>query len=378
MYKNNFTIGWWSQFQNIPYPNTLAVLVSSSLRGYDEEGRAMRRTIMRYACLSLTLVFRVLSPRVKSRFPKLKDLVKFGLLLDEELYMLEELEEKFPGYSKSWLPVIWAANIVSRARKEGRIRNDFSADGIVKQLNIFRSQCTKLMSYHSIQIPLVYVQVVTIVVYFYFFTALFANQEIRRTESDPVGFNTFDAHPIILILEFIFYMGWLKVAEALLNPFGMDDDDFDVNSMIDRNLQMSYLIIDDMHNEHPELLKDLYWNGIPQILPDRTKILFPEPEELDADIIDYDVLSRKSVFGRVSVTMKKYKKSNLEDKNERRVTFANDCSLIPNPNHICDIYQNNPKVQTEQNALNQEFEKQRRLSKQDAENYLNSKHDNQN
>lgn len=52
---------------------------------------------MRYACLSLTLVFRVLSPRVKSRFPKLKDLVRTGLLLDDELYMLEELEEKFPG-----------------------------------------------------------------------------------------------------------------------------------------------------------------------------------------------------------------------------------------------------------------------------------------
>lgn len=52
---------------------------------------------MRYACLSLTLVFRVLSPRVKSRFPKLKDLVRLGLLLNDELYMLEVLEEKFPG-----------------------------------------------------------------------------------------------------------------------------------------------------------------------------------------------------------------------------------------------------------------------------------------
>jgi hypothetical protein len=224
----------------------------------------------------------------------------------------------------------------------------------------------------------VYVQVVTIAVYFYFFTALFANQETRRTESDHIGFDSFDAHPIILTLEFIFYMGWLKVAEALLNPFGMDDDDFDVNSMIDRNLQMSYLIIDDMHNEHPELLKDLYWNGIPQSLPDRTKILFPEPDELDADIIDYDVLSRKSVFGRVSVTIKKYKKiSNLEGvKNDKSVKFASDSSLIPDPNRICDIYKNIPNVHTEQNALNQELKEQRRLSKQEAENYLINMNDN--
>jgi hypothetical protein len=38
-------------------------------------------------------------------------------------------------------------------------------------------------------------------------------------------------------------MGWLMVAETLVNPFGDDDDDFDMNWMIDRNLQVNRIIL---------------------------------------------------------------------------------------------------------------------------------------
>lgn len=38
--------------------------------------------------------------------------------------------------------------------------------------------------------------------------------------------------------------------------------------MIDRNLQVAYLIVDDMHAEHPELVKDQFWDeGVPDELP---------------------------------------------------------------------------------------------------------------
>ena len=36
---------------------------------------------------------------------------------------------------------------------------------------------------------------------------------------------------------------FFKVAENLLNPFGDDDEDFDINYIIDRNLRVHYLYI---------------------------------------------------------------------------------------------------------------------------------------
>lgn len=44
--------------------------------------------------------------------------------------------------------------------------------------------------------------------------------------------------PIFTILQFLFYIGWLKVAESLVNPFGDGDYDFELNWMVDRHLQV--------------------------------------------------------------------------------------------------------------------------------------------
>ena len=46
------------------------------------------------------------------------------------------------------------------------------------------------------------------------------------------------------MVEFLAYLGWIKVAESLLNPFGEDDEDFDIDYLIDRNIWVSYMIVD--------------------------------------------------------------------------------------------------------------------------------------
>lgn len=254
---------WWNQYTSIPFPDPLAVFVSATVHGQDERGRVMRRTIMRYVCLCVTMTFTMISPRVKKRFPTLEHLIEAGLLQQSEKDIMADLNKKFPKYSKHWLPIVWASSIITRARREGRIRDDFAVKTLIDELNKFRGKCGLLLSYDTISVPLVYTQVVTLAVYSYFITTLMGHQWVENST-----YNLDLYFPVFATLQFFFYVGWLKVAESLINPFGDDDDDFEVNWMVDRNLQVSYLIVDEMHHDHPELVRDQYWDEVfPQELP---------------------------------------------------------------------------------------------------------------
>ena len=60
----------------------------------------------------------------------------------------------------------------------------------------------------------------------------------------------------------------MQVAEQLINPFGEDDDDFEINWVIDRNLQVSLIVADDMFNAYPQPEKDVYFDeSAPDNLP---------------------------------------------------------------------------------------------------------------
>lgn len=124
-----------------------------------------------------------------------------------------------------------------------------------------------LFAYDWISIPLVYTQVVTIAVYMYFLANLMARQYIEGGKSGTSRHDVDLYFPIFTILEFFFYMGWLKVAEVLINPFGCDDDDFELNWCLDRNLVVSYWVVDNMYNRHPRLVRDAYYDDLEPNLP---------------------------------------------------------------------------------------------------------------
>jgi hypothetical protein len=75
---------WWKQFESIPWPDSAAVWISTCIKGHDERGRLMRRTIVRYINLCLILTFRLVSLPVKKRFPTLQHLEDAGILVGRE------------------------------------------------------------------------------------------------------------------------------------------------------------------------------------------------------------------------------------------------------------------------------------------------------
>lgn len=122
-----------------------------------------------------------------------------------------------------------------------------------------------MLDYDWISVPLVYTQVVTLVVYCYFIVSAIGRQYITTNENNE---NIDLYFPFFLVIEFFFYMGWLKVAEVLINPYGDDDDDFEVVWMVDRHLQVCYLLVDKIHQEHPKLMRDAHWmETAPNSLP---------------------------------------------------------------------------------------------------------------
>ncbi|CAG0893223.1 unnamed protein product [Darwinula stevensoni] len=272
---------WWQHWDALPWPDNTAVFVTVYLEGqasissFQQLSKTMRRTIMRYMNLAMVHAFSLISVPVQKRFPTLQHLVTAGLLEENELPILDKMSKSVKKIY--WMPLVWAATLATKARREGKIRDDMALRGILDHIVEYRRRCGRSLHIDLINVPLVYSQVVTLAAYSFFASCLFGRQFINH-ENLPLDIYV----PVFTICQFLFYMGWLKVAETLINPFGEDDDDFDLNWLIDRHVKVSYMIVDGMHEEHPELTKDQYWDQMfPECLPYNEDVL-PKMEPVNS------------------------------------------------------------------------------------------------
>ncbi|CAL4069019.1 unnamed protein product [Meganyctiphanes norvegica] len=276
---------WWAQFKSIPWPDDVAFRLNAAIKTTDVRSKMTRRTIIRYVNLGISItLLRMLDPAFNP-YPTLENLVEEGLLMEDEKELFEEYRRQHQnpknGKSKKrvvferseedcrprsfeefWIPLTWAISLVKKANVEGRIKDEFVMRAIIGEIISIRKMCTGLLCYDWINIPLVYTQVVTIAVYSFFLASLLGAQFLDPDPAkDYLPKYRVDFYvPLFTILQFVFYIGWLKVAETLLNPFGGDDDDFEIVYLIQRNKMAGYAIVDDLVVPPPELKKDPNWN----------------------------------------------------------------------------------------------------------------------
>ncbi|KAK8748042.1 hypothetical protein OTU49_016283 [Cherax quadricarinatus] len=229
---------WWQQYMAIPWPDKIIHAIALHITGYDDKGRMMRRTLARYINLSLVLILRSISSPLKKRFPTLDHLVEAGFITSTELGIYKLVPNK--EFNTYWVPCTWFTALLKDIKAQKRIPDPMGVKHIM--------------------------EVVTIATYAFFLAAIVGRQFVEKS---PYAYKAkLDLYiPFFTILQFFFYMGLLKVAEQLINPFGDDDEDFELNWIIDRHMKVSYLIVDTLLLRTPPLSRDIFYDDESPVLP---------------------------------------------------------------------------------------------------------------
>jgi len=267
---------WWEQYVKLPWPDEVATYLKVAItknpkkkeseameKDDDEDDHSLRirHTIIRYCLLSYVLCLRRISSLVRLHYPDMDHLVTTGLVRKDEAARIgdeEEEEMQRHGGSNWWLPIKWSIDIIRKAQIDGRFENPPSYSGLVGKVCDFRRGLTQVASYGHVTIPLVYTQVVHLAVYIHFGVRLVGDQWIvwRKEGDEEVDLY----YPIFLTFKFLFFFGWLNVAQTLYNPFGCDDEDFELIDLINRHIKVAATIIDE-GNDFPEVKDDVFWNA---------------------------------------------------------------------------------------------------------------------
>jgi len=163
------------------------------------------------------------------------------------------------GYDDWTIPVAWVGNLMGKCIDEERV-SDSTGQRMLDVLDSYRNSFRTLALYDWISVPLVYTQVVTLATFGYFILCLIGRQVLEDHDPPRAGREIDMKFPFFTTLEFLFYIGWLKVAEELNFPFGEDDEDFAMNYFVDRYFRMSYMIVDDLTKHEVKLVRDQHWD----------------------------------------------------------------------------------------------------------------------
>ncbi|KIH65077.1 Bestrophin [Ancylostoma duodenale] len=254
----NLRCRWWRQFECLAWPEDLLSMLCTVIHANDEISQKRRHTIARYINLASALAWRDISKKIRLRFPNVSNFIDAGLLTEKEFQALESIHvRRLRDNSMDGTTALGSANHAqgrsgsisfypsSDQSKEANLQENKPTTSLfnnfMTELKLYRQSLRKLFCYDWVCVPLVYTQVAALATYAFFFFALFGRQNLipemkAGKEIDLIV-------PIFTIVQFMFFVGWFKVGQDLMRPFGLDDDDIEMNYILDRNIATSFAIV---------------------------------------------------------------------------------------------------------------------------------------
>ena len=128
------------------------------------------------------MVLRVVASTVHDRFPTYESLVDAKLLLPHEKERLETVDKRTP-HETTFIPILWAMNLVQDARSDGKIKIEAPVyTNLVSTFDYLEQRNRSLFNHGWINFPLAYTQVITAYVRWLQKANSFKGLQIKKAE----------------------------------------------------------------------------------------------------------------------------------------------------------------------------------------------------
>jgi len=254
---------WWDQVKSLPQielvTNCLAGFIQLEFKEEHSNGqkvedatarvaaRDLKKKIVRYCLLSWTMCLSSFSKPLQKKFNESDAYIKKGLLNKNELNALQG--DKSVWKDQWWIPISWAICLVNATNKDKsqgcKVKEQKE---MISTLNKFHTKLHDLYLFQTNPLPLIYGQAINVAIVSWVGLGIFGSQYLG-THHGSLFFLIFRTIPLFQLVKIIIIYTWLRVANIVRNPFGMDNF-YDINLVdtLDHNIWKASLSIKQQDN----------------------------------------------------------------------------------------------------------------------------------
>jgi len=238
---------WWDQVKSLPDIDSITNCLAGFVQlEFDDNQKAqdnalrLKKKVVRYCLLAWTMCLAAISPPLHQKFESGDKYIQKGLMRKGEL---KALQGDKPACWKDqwWIPITWAICLVNSNHPDSQGCKLKEQKDIISNLNKFHSKLHLVSLYQNNPLPLIYGQALILAIYSWIILGIFASQYLDIQHNASVVFFSI---PWFQIVKIILIYAWMKVANIVRNPFGLDENyDINLEEMLDHNIWKASLSI---------------------------------------------------------------------------------------------------------------------------------------